>query len=633
MNDKLKKIFIPFVIMIIFNLGVYYLTFGKNFGGGYSPHLGILLISGLLLGPYGAIGAVAGNFLCDLIRGYTITIALSSAIVGFGVSFLAYKLWYNIFNNKIKITKPRLNNTTHVLLFFIIILICAALYAISHAKLVYLIYPGNIPRVSKIGVSYFVNFINSSFMFGIIGLWLSKHFNFFEIPKKSKKQEHRKIYLILGCLLIIFTVMTLIIDLTINLTNEIVLVELLVLVVLLFAYLTKPFTSDISEVDSNFIPESIMNRFLIIILILTIIGLLISSDSVLIKLVDTYLSGTAEDVIISMLLITDILLLIFLIPSISVLRYVENKVIEPISEFSKIENFVKENQKIESEGLINIYSKYMDNDDEIGVLARSYSDLIHHNNYYIENIQKIESEKQRIKAELDIATKIQKSNLPLKAIDTEDFIVNGYSHPAKEVGGDFFDYYNLDEDNLAIVIGDASGKGVPAALLATITQVMIKQLLKHEKDPSKILYSLNNQLCENNSEVMFITLWLGIYNKNTHKLTFANAGHNPPLIKKNNTFEILKLDEGLVLGIMDDFEFKKEEITLDSELVAYTDGITDAHNKDNEMYGEKRLINFFNNHNNDNDSIKALLTDIDKFIDGQEQFDDMTLMYLKIKND
>ena len=326
-------------------------------------------------------------------------------------------------------------------------------------------------------------------------------------------------------------------------------------------------------------------------------------------------------------------MLVFLIPSLSVLRYVENKVIEPISKFSKIENFVKENQKIESEGLLNIYSEYMDNDDEIGVLARSYSDLINHNNYYIENIQKIEGEKERIKAELDIATKIQQSNLPLEPIDRQDFIVNGYSHPAKEVGGDFFDYYELDEDNLAIVIGDASGKGVPAALLATITQVMIKQLLKHEKNPSKILYSLNNQLYENNSEVMFITLWLGIYNRNTHKLTFANAGHNPPLIKQDNSFEFLKLDEGLVLGIMEDFEFKNEEIILDCELVAYTDGITDANNKDNKMYGEERLIDFFNNHKNDNDPIKPLLEDIDSFIDGQEQFDDMTLLYLKIKND
>ena len=633
MNEKLKKIFIPFIIMVIFNLGIYYLTIGKNFGGGYSPHLGILLISGLLLGPYGALGAVAGNFISDLIRGYAVSLASLSAIVSFGISYLAYKLWYNNLGNKIKITKPRLDNTNHVLLFFAIILICGVLYAIAHAKLIYLIYPEIIPIIHKIGVSYFVNFINSSLIFGIIGLWLSKHFNFFEVPEKSEKQGNNKLYLSLWWLLIAVTIIILIVDVCVNLTGEIVILELVFPVLLLFLYLTKPFTSDIDDANSNSIPQSIMNRFLVIILILTIVGIIISSDSVLIRLADVYLSGTAEDVIISMLLITDALLLIFLIPALSVLRYVENKVIRPISKFSKIENFIIENHKIESEGLLSIYSEYLENDDEIGVLARSYSDLINYNNYYIENIQKIEGEKERIKAELDIATKIQQANLPLEPIENEKFIVNGYSKPAKEVGGDFFDYYQLDEDNLAVVIGDASGKGVPAALLATITQVMIKQLLKHEKDPSKIFYSLNNQLCENNSEVMFITLWLGIYNINTGKLKFSNAGHNPPLIKQNNNFEFLNVDEGLVLGIMDDFEFKNEEITLDDEIVAYTDGITDACNENNDMYGEARLIEFLNSNKNVGDSIKLLLADIDNFSNDKEQFDDMTLLYLKIKND
>ena len=193
--------------------------------------------------------------------------------------------------------------------------------------------------------------------------------------------------------------------------------------------------------------------------------------------------------------------------------------------------------------MVNVYSKYINEDNEIGTLAQSYTDLIEHNNNYIENIHEIEGEKNRAEAELDIATKIQASALPTEAIETNEFIVDGYSNPAKKVGGDFFDYYMIDEDNLAIVIGDASGKGVPAALLAMTTKVMIKQILKHEKNPSEVLYSLNNQLSENNSESMFLTLWLGIYNKTTKKLIFSNAGHNPPLIKENSRFKYLKIDE------------------------------------------------------------------------------------------
>jgi sigma-B regulation protein RsbU (phosphoserine phosphatase) len=162
---------------------------------------------------------------------------------------------------------------------------------------------------------------------------------------------------------------------------------------------------------------------------------------------------------------------------------------------------------------------------------------------------------------------------------------------------------------------------------------MINQILKHDLDPSHVLSLLNNQLCENNSESMFITSWLGIYNKTTCKLTFSNAGHNPPLIKENGEFRYLDIDSGIVLGIMEDFEYVKEEITLSDALVLYTDGITDANNKENEMYGENRLLNFFNKFKLNKNPLTPLLEDITKFTEGSEQFDDMTLLYLKIKDD
>ena len=299
---------------------------------------------------------------------------------------------------------------------------------------------------------------------------------------------------------------------------------------------------------------------------------------------------------------------------------------------SEIESFiVGENEKIEAEGLLNVYSRYVNENSEIGTLARSYTHLINSNNHYIENIRRIEGEQKRIEAELDIATKIQAENLPTEVIETDDFTVNGYSKPAKEVGGDFFDYYILDDNHLAVVIGDVSGKGVPAAILAMISQVMIKQLLTHNPDPAKVLYLLNNQLCENNSEAMFVTLWLGIYNKSTNKLIFSNAGHNPPLIKENGKFKFANIDSGIVIGIMEDFDYVTEEMTLTDELVLYTDGITDANNIDDEMYGEDGILNFLNGFESDDDPIGPLLNDIRGFTGDAEQFDDMTLLNLKIK--
>ena len=132
---------------------------------------------------------------------------------------------------------------------------------------------------------------------------------------------------------------------------------------------------------------------------------------------------------------------------------------------------------------------------------------------------------------------------------------------------------------------------------------------------------------------MFLTLWLGVYNKTTGKITFSNAGHNPPLIKENAKFRYLDIDSGIVLGIMEDFEYTNEEITLTDELVVYTDGITDANNNGNEMYGEDRLLNFFNEFKRDSDPIRPLLNDINGFTQDTEQYDDMTLLYLKIKED
>lgn len=631
MNSKLKKIIVPFILMLIFNLGFYYFTPGENFGSGLNPHVGILFISGLLFGVYGAIGSVIGNLLCDIIRGYGVISSFLSAIISFGISYLAYKLWYEDFNNRLKVTQPKLHNTSHIIKFLVMIIVCGVLYALLTEKLGYLIYPETMNITFKIGIRYFMNFINSTFIFGIIGIWISKQINFIQLPSPSKKIFNQKIYYTFLTLLFVFALSALIIDNLIALNNNIIILELILIIIPLFVYLTKPNTKQLQDIDFNSISEKVMNIFLLTTLCILVIGTIVSFDHVLIEFIDIFLPIDTTENIVPMMLFIDLLLIIFLIPSIAVLNYIERKIIEPITSFSKIKGFIKENEKIESEGLIKVYSDYLNEDNEIGILAKSYTDLIKHNNNYIENIQKIESEKERVKAELDIARNIQQSNLPTEAIVTNDFIVDGYSKAAKEVGGDFFDYYQLDDDNLVVVIGDASGKGIPAALLAMITQVIIKQLIQRETDPSKILYSLNNQLCENNTTSMFITLWLGIYNKNTKKITYSNAGHNPPLMKEDGEFKLVDIDTGIVLGIMEDFEFVEEELDFRDELVLYTDGITDADNDDNEMYGEDRLIKFFNEFKTNNNPIKPLLDDINDFTKGNQQFDDMTLLYLKDK--
>ena len=623
MKTKLKQILVPFLSMIIINFILYsdfFLELGIE-----SPYVGLLFVFGLLFGPYGALGAVLGNIVIDHIGGFTPIEILPSAIFSFGVSCLAYKLWYSGFKTD-KITKPKLDNIYHLSLFLSIMIICGIIYSAIHGKLVGLIISTDI--IDFFTPSYFLNFVNGAFIFGIVSLFISDKIDFIQTPKTTKKAFNRKLYRILFYLLLISGIIAFITS-EFDMGKNFIIGEIIVLGILLFAYLTKPFEYEIQPNDENTMIESIMRNFLIVTLALAILGILVSIFSY------KYVASLDANIFITLLpllIITDVFIILFFIPGMIIFRYIERKLIKPISSFSKIENFINENEKIEAERLLDIYSEYVNEKNEIGTLARSYSKLIEHNNNYIENIREIESEKERINAELDIATKIQAAALPTEALETDEFIVNGYSHPAKEVGGDFFDYYMIDDDNLAIVIGDASGKGVPAAILAMITQVIIKQLIKHETDPSKVLCSLNNQISVNNSESMFITIWLGIYNKSSKKIIFSNAGHNPPLIKKNGEFKYLDIDTGLVLGIMEDFGYVKEEITLTNELVLYTDGITDANNNRNEMYGEDRLLKFFNEFKSDEGPIIPLLNDISEFTEDAEQYDDMTILYLKDKS-
>ncbi len=594
MNKNLKKIIVPFIAMIIVNLGSYYLSKYAGLGDGCTPYVGILFVSGLLFGPYGAVGAALGNGICDLYRGLNIPITVTTEIMSVVISILAYKLWYCNFKSRPVITKPKLSDTTQVMVFIGIILLCGTAYSLLSKKLFYIIYPQSMKTSIILLIGYFINFVNSAFVFSIIGMWLSKYIDFIHIPEISEKKINEKQYIIIGILLIITTSVVLVTDFYINPNRIITITEILVIMALIILYIRRPVTEKIKEVQYHIIPERTMNIFLVTTLFLLFVSYIIASDNTLMVALASILPINSDEVLVLIFTIMDMILIIFFIPSMIVLRYIEKNVINPIVSFSQIEKFIKKGDTIESDKLIEVYSKYINENDEIGMLARSYTNLINYTNEYIENIQEIESEKQRIEAELNIAERIQKSNLPTESIENEHYSVFGFSQPAKEVGVDLYDYYPIDDENIAIIIGDASGKGVPAALLSTITQTIIKQILKSETDPSEVLYLLNNQLCENNQEYMFVTLWLGIYNKNTGVITFSNAGHNAPLIIKNNKFEPITLETGIILGVIENFEFVKEEIAVSKGLVLYTDGITDAVNADNKFYGKDNLIEFLN---------------------------------------
>lgn len=642
MNKNLKKVLVPFILAVIINIGCFYLSKTGGITAEYFPYYGIPIITAILFGPYGILGALIGNLtgdlLVDLTLNFEISFEIITNIIIFGVSYLAYKLWYVGIGFKKIATQPKFSDTSKILEFLGILLICSLIFGLLIKKLFVLNAPYIAAFAYDYGVMGFFNIFNTTFIFGIIGIRLSKYIDFVHIPKKSNRKEHNTFYNIIFILLIVLTLIILITDFYLNKSMLIGEIDVVIIITLLLLFITKPMTITIVNITYDTLPEKIMNIFLLTTTIVLIIGYIIclSLNSGIANIinsgVDTILPIDLTISNITVLILVDIALLIFFIPTIIVLRYIERKFINPITSFSKIEKYIEKGDRIESEGLIDVYSKYINENNEIGMLARSYTDLINYTNEYIDNIHEIKGEKQRIEAELNIAERIQKSNLPTEPIENEFYSVFGYSRPAKEVGGDFYDYYEIDEDNVAIVIGDASGKGVPAALLSTITQSIIKQILKNEKDPSKALYKLNNQICENNSEFMFITLWLGIYNRNTDIVTFSNAGHDAPLVNKNGAFEKIKMNKGIVLGVMEDFEYVREETPLYNGLITYTDGITDAKNSDGKFYGDERLIDFLNNNEFNKDTIKTLMNNLDEFIEGANQFDDMTLLTIEKHN-
>lgn len=251
----------------------------------------------------------------------------------------------------------------------------------------------------------------------------------------------------------------------------------------------------------------------------------------------------------------------------------------------------------------------------------------------------IAEETARIDRELEFAHKIQYSALPreIPANSNEyNFEIFAIMDAAKEVGGDFYDYYLLSNNKLAFLIADVSGKGIPAAMFMMTAKTMIKNLAESGYEVQDILTIANKKLCENNDADMFVTVWIGILDLESGLLEYSNAGHNPPLIcYKDGSFEFLKGKSGLVLAGMEGIKYKKNQLQLSAndEIFLYTDGITEAVNDDNQLYGNKRLLNILNQNKKTNSKTlcKRIKNDVDLFAGKAPQFDDITMLFLRYK--
>ena len=342
-------------------------------------------------------------------------------------------------------------------------------------------------------------------------------------------------------------------------------------------------------------------------------------------------SDTAQSIQNSILLAITIFVAGFIIIVIGVYfisKVFADRVVQPLQILQKDVQMI-------SEGNLEHRAKIIQ-DDEIGELANAFNNMSASLQEYIKNLSSVMAEKERIGAELNVATQIQADMLPsiFPAFpEREEFDIYATMQPAKEVGGDFYDFFLIDDDHLAVVIADVSGKGVPAALFMVIAKTLLKNRAQMGDSPAKVLEVVNNQLCENNKAEMFVTVWFGVMQISTGKVVAANAGHEKPIIRKaDGEFEIFKDKHGFVMGGMEGMKYKEYEFEIEKGgcLFVYTDGVPEATSSDSELFGMERLVQVLNEEKDAPlpDILKSVKGSIDKFVKDAPQFDDITMLAL-----
>ena len=277
--------------------------------------------------------------------------------------------------------------------------------------------------------------------------------------------------------------------------------------------------------------------------------------------------------------------------------------------------------------------------DEVEELADSFAALSHKTVMYMDKVVKVTAEKERIGAELSLATDIQASMLPHifpPFPERAEFDIFASMDPAKEVGGDFYDYFLTDDDHLCMVIADVSGKGVPAALFMMASKIILQSVAMLGNSPAEILTKANEAICSNNEAEMFVTVWLGILEISTGKLTAANAGHEfPALMHPGGSFELYKDRHGFVIGGMEGVRYKEYELQLEpgSKVFVYTDGVPEATNAENELFGTDHMIEALNLQSDAApvELLKNVRSSVDGFVKDAEQFDDLTMLCVEYK--
>lgn len=607
-------------------------------------------VLGVLFGLPAAVGISLGNLISDILSGSDAFICVTGFIANFLYSYLPYRMWYTEFDLKGKVTPPNLSSMRDVLKFIFIILINSLLVTI----LLMLIF-----ETAGFGTSgdnaplLFFNNFDFAVILGVPLLSILANSKIIpRTPEKKERTAKRRVFLK------VTSVLPYVISAVgigyfcfskfgnIGMNPKITLPMMIVFMLLLIIYILRPFTADIDMTAKT--SKKGKARFSIKAKV-TIGFLIIAVVFIAFISITTYASLTRNgdiarlDLVNHMYLIVGIAINIIFGVTIFVLWYVESNITSPIEkisglvgEFAEQDHLGDNDNKKLKEMCVSIQERTK---DEIGELAHDFNRMMGDIENYVMNIRTVTAEKERIGAELSIATQIQANMLPCifpAFPERNEFDIYATMNPAKEVGGDFYDFFMVDDRHLAVVMADVSGKGVPAALFMVIGKTLIKDHTASGRDLGEVFTEVNELLCESNSEGLFITAFEGVLDLVSGAFCYVNAGHEIPYIcKKDGRFEPYKIRAGFVLAGMEGMKYKCGELKLEpgDKIFQYTDGVTEATNANNELYGMDRLTEILGENSAlaPTELLPVIKKDIDRFVGEAPQFDDITMLCLEYK--
>lgn len=593
------------------------------------------VVMGLLWGPAGAWGTTIANALSDIFISHeSASIWVPGAFINFFFAYLPYKLWYSISMQE-EIVPPTLGNVRQIIKYIYICLLDSLAVTAFLGLLFDLL--GFQPYDSGYLLLFFNNF-DFSVILGIPLILFLVHVGKIRVWTPMETGKGLKLGKIPDMVLWgtgLFGVFLYVRGMWgAEPISEIWKLCMLIWIgAALLLYMTKPFLPAAEDTEQlSGIP--IRAKVVIGFLLLSLTFVLMIGGAVHILLAPVFQDRWILWQYI--FIVVGVALNFISIVSLLFLHYVERNITEPLEklsglavEFSSLDH--RDTEK--SRDFLN-RAPQIHTGDEVEKLSGSFGKMMGDITDYVQNLEAMTREKERIEAELNVATQIQMDMLPRifpPFPEKKEIDIFATMKPAREVGGDFYDFFLLDEKHLAVVVADVSGKGVPAALFMVIAKTLIKNQAQQGDCPQDVFTIVNNQLCEGNEAGLFVTAWLGVLDLESGLLTFVNGGHNPPVVVHEGTTELLKAP-GFILAGMEDISYQQKEYRLHpgDKLFLYTDGVTEAENRKQEMYGEKRLLRALEEKEklDAQKLVDGILWDVERFTAGAEQFDDITMVAL-----